>query len=83
MTKTNFDDFAQDYEQLASQPTKRFDSDPSYFARYKVEIMKRVAGRPPPVQFSILGVVSAGAQAIYAWLFLTLGLWGVISLRKV
>jgi hypothetical protein len=47
MTKTNFDDFAQDYEQLASQPTKRFDSDPSYFARYKVEIMKRVAGRPP------------------------------------
>ena len=47
MTKTNFDDFAQDYEQLASQPTKRFDSDSSYFARYKVEIMKRVAGRPP------------------------------------
>ena len=48
MTKINFDDFARDYKRLASQQAKQlFNSDPSYFARYKVELMKRSAGRSP------------------------------------
>jgi SAM-dependent methyltransferase len=45
--KINFDDFARDYERLASRQTKMFNSDPDYFARYKVELMKRVATRSP------------------------------------
>ena len=47
MAKINFDDYAQDYKGLTSQQTKLFDFDPSYFARYKVELMKRVACRSP------------------------------------
>jgi len=47
MAKINFDDYARDYTRLTSQQTKLFDFDPSYFARYKVELMKRVACRSP------------------------------------
>jgi SAM-dependent methyltransferase len=47
MMRINFDDYAREYERLASQQTKLFDSDHSYFACYKVELMKRIACRAP------------------------------------
>jgi SAM-dependent methyltransferase len=41
MTRTDFDRFAHDYEALLKSQTRLFDSDHEYFARYKVELMKR------------------------------------------
>jgi SAM-dependent methyltransferase len=44
VSKVNFDEYARDYERLASSQTRLFDSDSRYFACYRVELMKRVSG---------------------------------------
>lgn len=47
MNKVNFDDFAREYETLASAQTRLFDGDSTYFSRYKVDLMRDVAGIKP------------------------------------
>lgn len=47
MNKVNFDDYATQYETFANAQTRVFDGDSTYFARYKVELMKSVSGVNP------------------------------------
>ena len=47
MNKVNFDEYARQYEALKNVQTRLFDGDSTYFARYKVELMKSVAGAKP------------------------------------
>jgi len=47
LNKVNFDDYARQYETLANAQTRLFDGDSTYFARYKVDLMKAVSGAKP------------------------------------
>jgi trans-aconitate methyltransferase len=44
MSKVDFDCYANEYERLAATQTRLFDADSGYFARYKIELMRRVSG---------------------------------------
>lgn len=44
MTKIDFDQYAGQYDALLSAQTRFFDSDSQYFARYKIERVKQLAG---------------------------------------
>jgi SAM-dependent methyltransferase len=45
MTKIDFDQYAGQYDALLAAQTQFFDTDSDYFARYKIERAKRVAGK--------------------------------------
>jgi SAM-dependent methyltransferase len=47
MKRTDFDKYAADYNELLHRETQFFSDDESYFARYKVEITRRLVTQPP------------------------------------
>lgn len=47
MKKINFDDYTNDYNKMLRQQTEFFTSDETYFAQYKVQIVRdKIIGEP-------------------------------------